>query len=420
MMMFWRARRVMTLASTLLAGCVDTSHKILLASDDSPRDTAMVSAVLSCATCTLAVTDSVVLGTPADSLVPIRGIEFARDSRGNHYVFSDGTQFPILHYDSTGHYRGSLGKLGEGPGEYRMVSKVAIGPGDSLFLIEPAGIVIHVFAPNGVFVRRITLSQSAWVSEVARGGPAVLYGRPVVEGGQSIETKLLRLRGNAQVLDSIALFAPPSGTQVTVNTVIDDGTKRDPIKMDLPLESNVFPVRDGSFWMVSDGNYRLEQYDATGTPRKLFGVHIAGEPAPVMTVAEAKAAVSSGRKIDPWGGVHSKKTKYQFQLHRWVDVDANGLLWVTRQVAATSWDTVAYREIKTTSEFGPESMIPPDIEDRLSHSVLEIIDPKNGRMLARHTFPFRASRVGPGFVGRVATNAEGFLVPIVYRVRLQR
>lgn len=138
-----------------------------------------------------------------------------------------------------------------------------------------------------------------------------------------------------------------------------------------------------------------------------------------MTVSEAKKAVSSGRKIDPMGSVQSKKTKYQFQVHRWVDVDTSGLLWITRQVAAPSWDTVAYKELKMTADHGPEAMIPPDVFDRLSYSVLEIIDPRSGRMLARHTFPFRASRVSAGFIGRVAANAEGYLVPIVYHVELK-
>lgn len=256
--------------SIALVGCADSSNGIPLATDNTPRDTAMVSEVVACATCSLRIADSVVLGTPTDSLVPIRNVEFARDSRGNTRLFTDGTSFPILCYDSVGHFRGQLGKQGSGPGEYRQVSKVAVGAGDSVFVIEPAGMVIHVFAPNSEFVRRITLQNAGWVSEVGRGGPAVYYGKAITDGGTSPQTKLVRLRADTRVLDSIALYAPPSGYQITVETVLDDGNKQDPLKMELPLESNVFPARDGSFWIVSDGNYRLEQYDSTGTPRKLF------------------------------------------------------------------------------------------------------------------------------------------------------
>lgn len=419
MIRMFRTFCVRAMIAVILASCTESSSHIPLA-DDSPRDTALVSDVLSCAKCLLKVMDSVVLGAPSDSLVPIRNVEFARDSRGNVYLFTDGGNLPVLHYDSAGHFRGRLGRVGEGPGEYRAVSRVVVGPADSLFLIEPAGVVIHVFAPNDSFARRISVPKGGWVSEIAKSGPALLYGMSVSRDGAAMDRKLLRFKANAQILDSVTLFAPPSGTKITIGAVDDIGGKQESLQIDLNLESNVFPAPGGAFWALSDGNYRLEQYDSTGTPRKLFGVLTAGEPPPVMTVAEAREAVAKGRKMDPLGGVHSTKSKYQFQVHRWVDVDSNGLLWVTRQVAAPSWDTVSYREIKTNTDFGPEAMIPPEIFDRLSHTVVEIIDPTNGRMLARHTLPFRAMRVQPGYFGRVTANADGYLVPIVYRIQLQR
>lgn len=118
------------------------------------RDTAMIDSVPSCSVCSIAVVDSLPIGSAKDALIPMRVPGFQRDSRGRHYLTFEGwSSQPVLAYDSLGRYQGEIGHYGQGPGEYRTTSVVRISNSDSLFVY--AGFHLgHVFSPDGKYARR--------------------------------------------------------------------------------------------------------------------------------------------------------------------------------------------------------------------------------------------------------------------------
>jgi hypothetical protein len=65
--------------------------------------------------------------------VPAGGL--AGDSDGNLYVL-DAAGKRVLGYDSSGAYRGAWGREGGGPGELRMPTGLAVGPGDTLWVLD--------------------------------------------------------------------------------------------------------------------------------------------------------------------------------------------------------------------------------------------------------------------------------------------
>jgi hypothetical protein len=64
--------------------------------------------------------------------------------------------------------------------------------------------------------------------------------------------------------------------------------------------------------------------------------------------------------------------------------------------------------------------IPREVEDRRSHTVIDVIDGKRGILLARTELPFLGILAAPGFVGRVTTDEDGFYVTTLYPLRLRR
>lgn len=68
---------------------------------------------------------------------------------------SNGTKFVV--FDSAGRLLRTIGREGDGPGEFRRISSAAFGPGDSLMLVEATRRVAHLFDPSFTFVRQYRL-----------------------------------------------------------------------------------------------------------------------------------------------------------------------------------------------------------------------------------------------------------------------
>lgn len=84
----------------------------------------------------------------------------ARDTRGRVYVVSEEEMDLIKTFDGSGHYLGSIGRGGEGPGEFRSIGVLAVGPGDTLHVFDDRIGRHSVFSPIGQFVRSSRFSGS--------------------------------------------------------------------------------------------------------------------------------------------------------------------------------------------------------------------------------------------------------------------
>lgn len=375
----------------------------------------MIDSVPSCQTCRIAIVDSVLLGAANDPLIAVRPPGFLRDSKGRHYLTFNGWSQPILTYDSAGKYIGRVGTSGHGPGEYEMAMRVIVGPGDSLHVFQWSGIPGEVFAPNGKYVRTIDTKKGTPVvinrTGSARGLSLQTESYPPKRGGVFVRRHDI----NGAVIDSFLVFAPETGAISKVTE--GDGVYEYQHK----LRPDVFGAPDGSVWTLAQTNYRLEQHDTNGVARKLFGVITSDSPVPAMTEEDVRRRAADGHPIPDHPVVRSEKTKRHLRPIRWVDVDDSGLLWVSRQIPAPAWDTIApKRKMADAHEAPDEEVIPSEVADRLYHTIIEIIDPRVGRMLARIELPFMGERVRPGFIGRVRANDDGLLLPTVYRLQFSR
>jgi hypothetical protein len=117
-------------------------------------------------------------------------------------VTSDGTIVvfdshgpEIRRYSRDGVYLGLVGRAGAGPGEYRHPVAMQIGPGDRLYVWDPANTRISVYSPDGVFERSWQVPSGQWYAynDLVVTTDGRIYVRvPVVRLGPMAEVQAAR------------------------------------------------------------------------------------------------------------------------------------------------------------------------------------------------------------------------------------
>ena len=131
-----------------------------------------------------------------------RIMSVAVDSRGR-VVIADDLSHHLKVFDHTGTYLTTIGRWGEGPGEFHSPWDVQVGPGDSLYVWDPGQAAISVFGPDYEFRRRFLVSPGWSInSMIVRRGPEIIAS--VSGTGEVLPIKVLN--GDGQV---IAEAGPP-------------------------------------------------------------------------------------------------------------------------------------------------------------------------------------------------------------------
>ena len=176
------SRAIAIAAAALLAACAD-NPSASLPSSTTVRDSAGIRIVTSDpwspeAHCTLADNPTLSLGTAEGDGPDIlfRVLHAARLSDGSVAVL-DGSSGEIRVFGETGEHLRSMGRRGEGPGEFRGPWLFWVLPGDTLWASDYTPWRFNVFSVDGAFDRSVQPRDfSLWVG--VRGG--------VLDGGTSI------------------------------------------------------------------------------------------------------------------------------------------------------------------------------------------------------------------------------------------
>jgi hypothetical protein len=125
-----------------------------------------------CANCRVVLEKVATLETP-DNVDPILvDVEIARSSKGM-YVASAMNHFQLLVFDATGKFVRTIGRKGQGPGEFAFVQMIRFGPGDSLRVFERSR--VHVFTPDFRFVRTFAKTASVIGAIVQSDGSTLVH-----------------------------------------------------------------------------------------------------------------------------------------------------------------------------------------------------------------------------------------------------
>lgn len=207
---------------------------LLLATVAAPavaQDSLSVAPGRSCPACRVTLTPTLALGWDAGVHGPTTESRVARDSRGRYFVAPTYTPGTISMYGPDGRFRGAFGTEGGGPGEFRGIQNLVVGPGDSLWVVSGGG-RITVVDPEQRIVRSVTADQGAMgILPRSDGTVAVMS---MAGGGAPV------LDATGAEVDRLELSTPPADDNPTTG------------------QSGVVALPDGRLVALHATRYRLD------------------------------------------------------------------------------------------------------------------------------------------------------------------
>jgi len=316
--------------------------------------------------------------------------DFEVDRYGRFWLF-EGQAQEIRLFDADGRFIRTVGRQGEGPGEFNRVIGMAWGPDDNLWIVDPSNNRLSVVDTAGVFVASHPtiggIVVQPWPGGFDDAGQFYTYG---VDTRVEDDFALVMVRHglDLQPIDSVAPPEYPGEREYyeikNESSWMMTGVPFTP-SMEWRLE------RDGTYWAGLTGDYRIFQVSWEGDT--LRSIRRDYEPLPVTSsdLEEAKEGldwfVEAGGKAD-WSRIPAAKPAFDDFV-----IDDAGYLWV-------------------------QMIAEPEQEDRL----FDVFDPA-GRYLGEVHVPFPVEFYpAPIFRGSYmySVTEDQLEVPFVVRARIER
>lgn len=201
-----------------------------------------------CANCRLQLdTLLTVAGADHPAFVSHPGVTGVSDSRGHRYfVFAPSTA-EIKVFDRTGRFVHTIGRRGEGPGEFESARHVLVGPEDSLFVFDQR-------------LARMTVFDPSW--ELARTAPFLAADVLAVDFLGNDRLAVAALAFNEDLI-GLPLHIVSRSSGVILQSVGNPGGVFRP-DMGNALRRRVAADPAGGFWASHFMQYVLERYDDQG------------------------------------------------------------------------------------------------------------------------------------------------------------
>lgn len=295
-----------------------------------------------------------------------------RDSRGRYFVAVPHQ--PPMVFDANGRFLQSIGRLGDGPNEYRKVVRILVGRGDTLYVVDQWASRITVLSPE------LRLLRSMPVREY---DDAVLLTDGVILATSDLSTSLRfdRVSPEGQHLPHYTEAGAPCATQ-----------ERCWSRLTRALSS----APDGGFWAAPRFHrYELERRSSAGNLLRVL------RPASPWYASYDTVTTTSPREV-PQASIAGL----------WQD--STGALWVVGNSVDPSW-----REARWEQPFRREGVTvqTPVTADELLDGVVEVIDSQSGDVLARQRVPHRIDGVaGPATIYAISQDNDGFYTVRVFHV----
>jgi hypothetical protein len=324
---------------------------------------------------------------PGPGELPIVPLSVAAIPNGGYLVIVDGlvggSSVDLRNlYDSTGRYAESLGRLGDGPGEYRRAVAAARVKGDSLYLWDRQRRLMTVLDHSAHPVRTFVVNANGFRLTAAADGQFVLDG--YADGGNYSEplnafTPAGQLIGAFGEVAPRARFAPGP-----------------------PMERVVTSDGHGGWWTVRSGyRYEVEHWDRT--------LHRTSQWLPEADWFPLQKDLYS-----------PKRGENGFERLRpgvgWIQVDSAGRLWIGGLRPAAGAQEQMDKCIHDGAEpftclmqLGPNASI----------QVVEVRDPIDGHLLFSTRGVPALYPMGGGLFYTTAQDDDGFVHVSVVRCELR-
>ena len=272
--------------------------------------------------------------------------------RGGGVAVADGGSGEVRFFDDQGQFLSASGGAGDAPGEYRMISAIGVGPGDSLWVFDYGNRRFTVLNEDGVPQRTVSvggfLSAAGAVGRIPNGSFVVKEGWGRATGG-SRHTGLARdpvavaiVSPDGSSFDTLGMFP---GREVFIS--IEDG--RAVMSAPLFAHNTSAVIRDSEVFVGVQEEMEIGLYASDGKLRQIFrirGVDLdLGAPEIAARRREALARVPEERRPQAADQLDRLAVPDARPAYGRLLVAVDGSLWAAEQVRypaiARTWTVFA-------------------------------------------------------------------------------
>ena len=142
---------------------------------------------------TIELEEDLVIGSETDeNYMFYQAGSIAVDNQGNIYIVDSGNQ-RIQKYDKNGNYLQTIGRKGQGPGEFMSPYDIVLDEKGYIYVSE--GMKMHVFDPKGNSIKDIVLSNFIMGYSIDSEGNIIAYGFVRAERAQNFGVMLINPEG---------------------------------------------------------------------------------------------------------------------------------------------------------------------------------------------------------------------------------
>lgn len=318
----------------------------------------------SCASCRIELRQAVTVGGFEDSAGLIaQTSRVARNSRSNHMIGPTENPGEILVFDQRGKLTMRFGKPGNGPGEFTWVRSLIVGRGDSVLVYDGSNGRLTVFTPDLKYGRSLVLASNPYDLVHLREGRVV--AQFMARSADLIGYPIHLIDASGRVIRSF-------GSRDAAYSPSDPMARFRAIAVD----------PEGIIWSAHHNRYEIEAWDTLGNYRGTLR-----------------------RNVDwfrPWKLPDTGPAPTLRSL--WHD---GRYLWVLITVQDLSWKG------PFPDPFGPNEY------HKVWDTMLEVIDPRTGELVASQRFPNLMERINEGIVHSI-NEYDGVLRAQVMQLHLKR
>jgi hypothetical protein len=178
---------------------------------------------------------------PTDSVPTVEGWVI-RSSKGHFFFGSEQVNGAVLEYSASGKLVRKIGRFGKGPGEILSVARIAVGVGDTLYVLDGGLKRVSVFSPEGEHVRSVSINTDRPTQFVAAPDGAIIVTDPWAK-----DRCFLILDHSASVTYAGGSCITPEGGAGVFS-----------------IARWLAPVGNGRFWAARVQRYQLDEWTYKG------------------------------------------------------------------------------------------------------------------------------------------------------------
>lgn len=227
---------------------------------------------------------------PEYDIGPVMGAALLDDGR---IAVANQSTSEVRFYDSTGSWLTSSGRTGDGPGEYRALAGLWRGAADSLLAFDFTRQSLSILAPDGEFVRLITIGAQFSAATVAGGSFTLTQPSGVLGDGSVLATQqtgsitpaqqgigrdtrfVVRFASDGTLLDTVAAVPGPETEYLPLSM----GGQTVNLPNPVPFGRNsVVAAGPTGVYVARNDRFEVEVRDSDGSLRRLLRVQEDPDP----------------------------------------------------------------------------------------------------------------------------------------------